>query len=318
MRHVAHVAGTAALLFVAACSSAPRSEPAGTSSAPLTQGDQSDTSCQVVLRRTNINFESALGPQTDCSSGTCWVVITVTFDVAMSQSLDQAQAYVLYQGGGQTDAGATWQQSAPAQPIFGAPEGYRRYQVVLSQNTFTSGPGNTDVALIPFLSEYWGERLFDHNRVADPLGAYQLTANDNWTISDDGSVCAGAAPASTLTATFATGWSNSSTGSLAANGKLDVSYDVYRLPQTLGCTTDGVDAFATNAYVRFQPSGTVLTELVSGPFNQTTGKYESLPLEFDVPGGTTSASLWFMSSSDCNGGPYWDSNYGANYTFTAQ
>jgi hypothetical protein len=314
MRHAA-LPLVASLLAVTACSTAPApGESARSSSSPLTQGDQSDTSCQVVLRHTYINFESRLGPQTDCSSGTCWVIITVTFDVAMSQSLDQAAAYVLYQGGGQTDAGAAWRQSPQAVPIFGAPEGYRRYQVVLNQDTFTSGPGDTDVAIIPFLAEYWGERLFDHNRVADPLGAYQLTGLNNWTINDDPSVCVGSAPANTLSLTFATGWANSSTGTLAPNGKLDVSYDIYRMPQTLGCTTDGVDAFATTAYVRFSPGGQVLSELLSGPLDSTTGKFDSLPAEFDVPGGTTSASLWFLGSSDC-GANQWDSDFGQNYDY---
>jgi hypothetical protein len=36
-----------------------------------------------------------------------------------------------------------------------------------------------------------------------------------------------------------------------------------------------------------------------------------------VPPGTTSAALWFATSSDCNGGPYWDNDYGRNYVFTA-
>src|ERR1700733_6737728 len=102
----------ASLLLLAACASPAKTEHTGTTSSAQTQGDVADTSCQVVLRHTYINFESSLGPQTDCSSGTCWVIITVTFDVAMSQSLDQADAYVLYSGGAQTDAGATWRQSA--------------------------------------------------------------------------------------------------------------------------------------------------------------------------------------------------------------
>jgi hypothetical protein len=61
----------------------------------------------------------------------------------------------------------------------------------------------------------------------------------------------------------------------------------------------------------------VLTEIVSGPFDATTGKYDSLPLEFDVPSGATSASLWFMGSSDCGGGNSWDSDFGQNYNYSA-
>jgi len=313
MRYVAPFACFPAIFALAACGQAPSADRVASQSSPIAQGDSADTGCQVVLRHTYINFESSLGPQTDCSSGTCWVVITVTFDVAMSQSLAQSEAYVLYQGEGS----ATWQQSAQAEPTFGAPVGFRRYQVTLQSDTFTSGPGDTTVRLIPFLATVGGARLFDHNRVPDPLGNYVLDPLNNWTIADDASTCPGQTPASTLTTTLATGWQNTSTGTLAGGGKLDVAYDVYRMPQTLSCTTDGVDAFATIGSVQFEPSGQVLTEVATGPRDSSTGTVASLPLEFDVPAGTTSAALWFMTSSDCNGGPYWDSNYGRNYVFAA-
>ena len=89
------------------------------------------------------------------------------------------------------------------------------------------------------------------------------------------------------------------------------------MPQTLTCTTDGVGAFATLGYVQFQPGGQILDEVASGPYDFTIGKVPSLPLEFDVPPGTTSAALWFETSSDCTGGPQWDSDYGRNYVFHA-
>jgi len=300
------------ILLLAACGQgAPSGDPTASQSSAVAQGDSADTGCQLVLRHTYIDFEGRMGPQTDCSSGTCWVVITVTIDVAMSQSLAQSEVFVLYQGEGST----TWQQSAQAEPALGAPVGFRRYQVTLRSGTFTSGPGDTTVRLIPFLN-VGGARLFDHNRVSDPLGNYVLDALNNWTIGDDASACPGQIPAATLTATFAAGWQNTSTGTLAGSGKLDVAYDVYRMPQTLSCTTDGVDAFATIGSVQFEPGGQVLTEVATGPRDPGTSTVSSLPLEFDVPPGTTSAALWFMTSSDCNGGPYWDSDYGRNYVFT--
>ncbi len=309
------------LPLLLACTNGSATDVTASQGAALSQGDQADTSCQVVLRHTYIDFESSLGPQTDCASGTCWVVITVTFDVAMSQSLDQAEAFVLYQGEGSS----SWQQSAQAEPVFGcdelpdgpcAPIGFRRYQVVLDSDTFTNGPGDTTVNLIPYIQTPGGAVLFDHNRVPDVLGSYSLTAQNNWTIADDAGACPGPAPAGRLTTTFASGWQNSSTGTLAGGGKLDVAYDVYRMPQTLSCTTDGVDAFATVGFVQFQPSGSVVSELASGPSDTTTDQIESLPLEFDVPAGTTSAALWFESTSDCTG-PEWDSDFGQNYVFTA-
>ncbi len=207
------------VMTLLACRGAPSGEDIAAQASAASQGDSADTSCQVVLRHTDINFESSLGPQTDCSSGTCWVVITVTFDVAMSQSLAQSEAFVLYQGEGSP----AWLQSPRAEPIFGcdelpdgpcAPEGYRRYQVVLRSGTFTSGPGNTNVSLIPYIQTVGGARLFDHNRVGDPLGNYALTASNNWTITDDAAACPGPTPTARLAATFATGWQNSSSGTL--------------------------------------------------------------------------------------------------------
>lgn len=304
------------LALVAACSSPATNEDTRTTSSAQSQGDGADTSCQVVLRHTYINFEGRLGPQTDCSSGTCWVIVTVTFDVAMSQSLAQSEAFVFYQGG----AGPTWMQSPQAEPIFGAPVGFRRYQVALRTDTFTSGNNANTVQLVPFIVTFGGggsARLFDHNRVSDPMGAYQLYPLNNWTISDDASVCVGQAPTNTLAVTFPTGWNNTSTGALAASGKLDVSYDIYRMPATTTCTTDGVYAFATLGHVQFEPGGQILTELVNGPFDSTTNRLDSLPLEFDVPANASSAALWFETSSDCTEGPQWDSNFGQNFTYRA-
>ncbi len=69
--------------------------------------------------------------------------------------------------------------------------------------------------------------------------------------------------------------------------------------------------------MQFQPGGQVLSELLSGPYDSTTSQYESIPLEFDVPQGTTTAALWFTTSSDCTDANQWDSDYGRNYVFTA-
>jgi len=198
------------LLVVSACGAPSPTDASASQASAVSQGDSADTSCQVVLRHTYIDFESSLGPQTDCSSGTCWVVITVTFDVAMSQSLAQSEAFVLYQGTGST----AWQQSTQAEPVFGcdelpdgpcAPVGFRRYQVVLRSDTFTASQADATVSFIPYIQTVGGARLFDHNSVADPIGNYVLTQQNNWAITDDAAVCPGPTPTARLTATFATG-----------------------------------------------------------------------------------------------------------------
>ncbi|HEY2517149.1 MAG TPA: DUF6209 family protein, partial [Polyangiaceae bacterium] len=187
----------------------------------------------------------------------------------------------------------------------------------LSSGTFSAGQGAKGVSIIPFVTNGAGARAFDHNRVADPMGAYTLDVSNNWTIGDDAAACPGTAPAKTLSLGFARGWTNTVNGALAGGGKIDVTYDLQRLPQTLSCRTDGVAAFATMGYVQFQPGGQVLGERINGPYDATANTYANTPLEFDVPAGTTSAALWFVSSSDC-GGPYWDSDFGRNYVFAAQ
>ncbi len=98
------------------------------------------------------------------------------------------------------------------------------------------------------------------------------------------------------------------------SGKLDINYDIYRIPSGLNCTTDGVTAFAVTAFVRYLPSGQQFQEAINGPFDPTTEKLTSIPLEFDVPADATSAQLWFLDSSECNGDE-WDSNYGSNYDY---
>jgi hypothetical protein len=305
----ARICGILSLLALAACSA--KSNDVGSSaSADTAQGDFADTNCQVVLRNTAMSFDSS-GAATDCSSGTCWVIVTVTFDVAMQQSLAQSEAFVLYQG-----SSGTWRQSNQAEPTFGAPVGFRRYQVAINYDTFENGNNANNVNLIPYIQVTGGARYFDHNRVPDSLGSYLLYPQDNWTIGDDNTVCQGAPTTGTLALTFAQGWQNSSSGSLTGGGKLDVSYDIYRMPSTISCEQDSVAAFSTVASVQFQPGGEVLSEVLNGPADSVTYKYASLPAEFDIPSNATSAALWFSSGSECTA-EQWDSNYGQNYVYTA-
>ena len=115
MRYGKAASTAATLLALCACGGPSGTDPTASQASAAIAGDSADTACQVVLRHTNINYEGPMGPQTDCSSGTCWVVIPIAFDVAMSQSLAQAEAFVLYRGQGS----AAWQQ-VPAHPSLAA------------------------------------------------------------------------------------------------------------------------------------------------------------------------------------------------------
>ncbi len=249
-----------------------------------------------------------MGPQTDCSTGTCWVIINGNFDVSNTVLDAGATPAVLYQSA----IDGTW-RTAVALPTWNAGLGYRRFAFTLNQDTFTSGANSQTVNLIPFVRTLAGGRAFDHNRVVDPLGAYVLSANDDWAIQADAS-CPAAAPHGIRTIVFSQGWQQSGYGSLVDSGKLDLNYDIYRIPSGLGCTHDGEPTFAVTAFAQFQPGGATLSERIDGPFDNSAEKYQSLPLEFDVPAGATQVSLWFLDSSECNG-DQWDSQYGANYVY---
>ncbi len=158
-----------------------------------------------------------------------------------------------------------------------------------------------------------GGRIFDHNRVTNLTGAYALTPDNDWQIQADAS-CPAAAPHGIQTLVFAQGWQSSGYGSMVQSGKLDINYDIYRIPSGLNCTTDGVIAFAVTAFVRYLPGGQELSEAINGPFDPTTEMLQSIPLEFDIPADATQAQLWFLDSSECNGDQY-DSQYGANYVY---
>ncbi len=270
-------------------------------------GDLSDTTCSVVLRQASVNLEGRMGPQTDCSSGTCWVVINGSFDVSMPLVQAAVAPGVLYRSA----IDGLWRE-ATALPSWDAGLGYLRYSFTLNHDTFTSGPNSQTVNMIPFVRTVAGGRAFDHNRIADTLGSYVLTGENDWSVPADSS-CPAAAPHGIMTLVFAQGWEDSGYGSLLQNGKLDINYDIYRIPSGLGCTTDGVSAFAVTAFVQLQPSGTTLSERIDGPLD-ATGKYQSLPLEFDIPSDATQVALWFLDSSECRGDE-WDSQYGSNYVY---
>ncbi len=311
---MAHRTLFVALLGLGLGCSAQKRSAAHTDGITTAQGDSADTFCDVVLRTAYVNLEGRAGPQSNCSTGICWAIVNGTFDISAGAQAAAVEPGVLYQSAHDNQ----WRQAA-ATAIWGAGLGYRRYSFAIDHDTFTSPtsgsapPEGSVVRLIPFVRTPAGGRVFDHNRVADLSAAYLLTPENNWQIQQDAS-CAAAPPHGIRTLVFATGWQNSGYGALVQSGKLDINYDIERIPSGLYCTHDGVPTYAVTAYVQFEPSGALLSERIDGPLNLATGQIASVPLEFDVPTHATSAALWFLDSSECNG-DQWDSNYGTNYTY---
>jgi hypothetical protein len=300
------------LILVAGCSTQPApasTQAALTSAQNGAQGDSADSQCDIVLRTAYVTFSSA-GPTESCdSSGTCWVVVNGTVDISTSADQLGATPTMLFRS---FDDGQ-W-RSQGMTPIWGAALGFRRYAFSLTQNTFTGADGTGFVNLIPYLATTGGGRIFDHNRVPDPGASYVLSIDNGWSLQDDHVTCQGAAPHGIQTLVFPQGWQNSGYGTFVQSGKLDIQYDIYRFPNDIGCTEDGVKAFDVLAFVQWQPSGAQISERIDGASDPTTNRYASWPLEFDVPADATSASVWFRYSSDCHGNDY-DSNFGANYAY---
>jgi hypothetical protein len=303
-----------AAALAAGCSSAPqpsaaRSESAVTASPDY--GSSADRSCQVILRQAFETYEGRTGPVTDCSSGTCWVVVQGAVDISEAAMLAEDAPSISWQG----TASTTW-NTAALTPVGGAGTGYRRYAFALHADTFTAD-GSNGVAgpmqLVPLLSTPQAT-LFDHNRNPGDLANYVLDVSNNWTIAEDDATCADPTPPGAATLHFTADFQQSVTGSLVAGGKVTVAYDLSRLPQCMGESTDGEPVWDTEAHVRFFPSNQEADLPMRGPQDPTTFAFTSLPVELDVPAGTTSLSTWFSTSGEgCS--TYWDSNYSANYPF---
>ncbi len=57
-----------------------------------TQGDSADTSCNLDLRTAYVTLDGRAGPESDCSTGTCWAIINGTFDVSAAAQADSVDS----------------------------------------------------------------------------------------------------------------------------------------------------------------------------------------------------------------------------------
>lgn len=282
------------------------------SSAPLSASqDRSDTGCQVVLRTLHRVMETTGAPKIACKNGMCWWVFRATVDVAQSALDAQWQPRLLFRS---TNEPGVWRELT-GQPEAGAAVGFQRYVFLLEEFTIRDGLSatgiqNSEVGAIPYLLHYAQGRLFDHNRIADDLGHYQVNPSNGWTVPEDTAIC-GVRPESTLV--FAAGWTQTQHGAILAGGDLVVDYNLYRLPQCHGSTYMGRPTWNTIAYVRFLPGGQVQQAPLFEDVD-ANGLFIAKKARFSVPADATSAELWFMTSGrTCS--PAWDSNYGNNYRF---
>ncbi len=283
--------------------------------------DAADRACNVVLRTVGRVPNTTGGFQTSCGSGGCDVVFAGTLDVSQQALSEGATPYVLYKN--QDDAG--WSKaSATAAP--GAPGGFARYQFQLTKQTISDGLSLTSLQrakllVIPYLLTTSKARVFDHNRVPGDFDDYELSSAGAFTVADDPSACPGQRQ-TRASLDFRAGWQQSQTLALVQQGHATITYDISRLPDCRG-THNGYPAWDVRAFVRFSPGGQQLDGTVRG-FDSPNGVpsnsgAKSVPFDFDIPAGATSAEIWFENftgaGSSCVA---WDSNLGANYHFTVE
>jgi hypothetical protein len=301
------------LALVAACaasSSAPGDRAVSTDQPLLGNADGSDgadRACNVVLREVHIN-QNRGGYEESCPGGgsSCWIVVRGTIDVANAAIQQGAIPMLLWQSG----SGA-W-SAAPAPAVAGGVLGYERHEFALEQGTIDPNQPWPALHVIPYLANVGG-RLFDHNRLPGPLDSYALDASDQWSVADDESTCPGGWPQGLATASFQTGWTDSLSGTLVQGGKLTINYDLARTPGCESSTYNGLPAWNTEAYLRFDPDGPVRAKSVRG-LQDAQGAWHEELFTVDVPADATRAEVWFETSGEyC--ATTWDSNWGKNWSF---
>ena len=296
--------------FVAACSSAD-SESTGSSGAASLGSpgipNAADHGCNVVLRDISVPRNRG-GVETNCTGTplTCWLVLEGDLDVSMAAVNEGDAPYVFYQAG----SNPSW-FAAPTTPITGAGQGMQRYSFQLDHDTAIFDQPWPTLQVIPYLQTTAGTRLFDHNEFA---ANYVLNSDNDWSVHPNGEACYDAPATGSASVVFASGWTQTAQGNFTPGGKLDVTYDLNRMPQCFNASTDGVAAWNTEAYELFTPGNQLIQRSVRGTRDPATQVWQSLLFENDIPNDATSVALWFETSGDgCT--TSWDSDYGQNYNF---
>ncbi len=277
--------------------------------------DSPDRACTVVLREAARLSNGTGGYQVHEVDGQRWIVWEGVVDVAASAVAEGAQPAALFQD----VHGQWWEVEAIASDD--SPAGYQRYGFWLDEQTVTEGMSTSallaaQMELVPFVRTVAGDRLFDHNRNPGDFDNYVLEAGNGWAVSDDGEACVPAVARPWGALEFRSDWEEVQHGAIVPGGLLVVEYDPMRLTACFGDSYMGSATWNTWAYGRLEPSGETFAGSVLSCDDPACTNPQGLPLEVEVPVGTTAVELWFNSAGrSC--GSHWDSNYGANYRFGA-
>lgn len=263
--------------------------------------DGADRHCRVVLRSISRLPSPSGGFETNGSSW-IWEGQVDVSDDARAENLVPS---VIYQSG----SDRTWREVTTSF-TSGAPSGFQRFFFRIQEGVPGPGMSGTSlsrarVRLIPFLRFAEGGRLFDHNRVADLLASYELTARNNFAIAGDAAICPGRTmpewdPAELR---FTEDFRIEQSAPLVAGERAIVFYDLDRLPSCRG-THNGFRFWNITAFFRFFPGG-----------EQVEGQIEGGPLHVVIPNGAERVEVWFHNGTGDNSCSAWDSNDSRNYHF---
>jgi hypothetical protein len=279
--------------------------------------DEADTSCLVVLRDVGRVAPANGGPFT-------W---RGQVDVDAARLSDGDRVEVMYRTL-ETQAAFYAVSTTSPDPDAG------RYAFVLDHFTPSAGMSftslnRTEIDLIPYVVRADGTRVFDHNRVAQPLDNYALRASNGWTIAAD-DTCRPDQPAAVpeYALTYPDFEESLSDGPVVAGGALRVSYDARRLRETQSCLGSQGPASSTTVVAEWRfdqgpvQSAPVETYVQSSGYacpGQTPPcvRVETPELVLDVPADATSVALWFHCVPGFSQGApanwKYDSDFGANY-----
>jgi len=288
-------------------------------------GDVADSRCRVVLRSVaRVSYQS--GYMTTCetdstTTGSCHYIWRGFVDVAADQ--DFQRVAVLFR------AGDRW-FSFPATPSGPAVGGYVPHTFEIDQYTPSAGTSLTSLMgtvlnLIPYAETTSGGRIFDHNRIADPFGNYQLDKDNSWSVGADTSVCVHQAPVKTpeYRLDYPAG-EHLIDGPVRTGGQLKINYDSRRLRETQSCMGSHGSASSTTIRMGYIVDGDgssaqdILLETYIESQGNTRGSKDVQSI--DVPASAKSIEMWFYCVPGFSSGAEYnwkyDSNYGANYHLT--
>ncbi len=292
--------------------------------------DTADCLCTMVLRSVGRVSNNMGGYMDTCqagiSSSDCRYFWEGFIDVSKEQ-LDRFESFgVLFVTG--TTQGQWY--STPAERVQDVEPGFARFRFRISE--FTPSPGmsysslnRTTIDFVPYGVWKSGGRLFDHNRVIDPLGSYQLRIENGWSISQDAS-CPPQLPQPEYRLTYPDFNETLVGGPVEAGGKLKIVYDGRRLRATQGCMGGHNAVSATTLMVAWMFDGDSTIRTAEVEFYRESYGYAcqgqspcvedrvSTPI-IDVPERANLVSMWFycvpMGSGDPAG---YDSDEGRNYS----